>query len=966
MRSSSASRAFVTLIALAASMGARADDTPVVDAPVFDDTAHFGLTISGGISLGAYEAGLNWSLVRLLKTFKQGGLRARMGQALSGAPLGAALSNAAPDKTLLSAVTGASAGNINAFLTAAAWCQKDGDAFLGKPETARNNVFFHTWTDIGLGKLFPPSDRTCADYKKHAVPEKCHDDATSDECRAVHLACKEGESPYADDDALFTRGAFAQVIFDAQRFFNESNFDTACEIPLGITLTKVVPRQLSIDGEGLRVPTQRHAVQMRVKSESGKGVTFWNEPHPSTKPGTEVTSTAFGELFLPPTDDAGRIEMRDVVRMVQAASAFPVAFGPLDLQSRTGSTAAYLDGGVFDNIPLGLLVNLLETTPGGSDAAVIYLQPSNLRLTPEKIALAPSQVDARGLSQQLDFVAGAVGSAMGYELAFAQRERLRLRATNPNAKVPFPVRLTSRYSQIFGAQLINFGAFVSHELRKHDYYVGVYDGLYSASYEICSRAMGLRGDHDSASARQTAGEGNESLAKDLQTCVRATLPVARDIILPNHGSAGTAGTNMDDTDARYVVNRLFCAELGDVAVDDPRKRFRQDNAPLATGTEPCAAVQQENATRRDVLRAQMDVAEAIMKEQSLLLDELPGVLQRWLDDNEYDVTTLAGHLSSNDDQCGGAVVGCTKQNVEELRAEFRAVLKKLQDANADTFETMMAKLGEDPLTKRWFVACAGNHENPDAVRAECADVVQLMDDYDGWWAHFARNAMWRLESVEKAVDDKSKLTIVGITPSQIVDVADFGLRSWDQVHGTGERRWAYFTNTSTASLREWDGAVLAFATPSYIGLDVGQLGVEAGYRPFAWRPNSLSFSLGVEGGVRRKERAAGALVDWDVGPSVVAQWRGLFVQTFGMELAWRPIVGARDDVFLVSPVGAEVAILVFDKARIGLRWQDTGGALPIYASGPPSRTADTFLTYIAISDIGGIIYWVGALAMDGA
>lgn len=937
-----------------------------------DDTANFGLTISGGISLGAYEAGLNWSLVRLLKTFKDGGLRKRMGLALAHAPLGAALSAAAPDKTRLSAVTGASAGNINAFLTAAAWCQKDGDNFLGSPETAKNNVFFHTWTDIGLGKLFPPSDRKCEDYKKHAVPEQCRDAEAASKnnaCHGVNLACKDGETPYADDDALFTRGAFSQVIFDAQRFFNESNFDTSCEIPLGITLTKVVPRQLSIDGEGLRVPSQRHAVQMRVKSESGKGVTFWNQPHPMTKPNTEVTSTSFGELFLPPVDDAGRLEMRNVIRMVQAASAFPVAFGPLDLQSRTGSTAAYLDGGVFDNIPLGLLVNLLESTPGGKDASVIYLQPSNLRLTAEKIALAPSQVDARGLSQQVDFLRGAVGSAMSYELAFAQRERLRLRATNPNAKTPFPVRLTSRYSQIFGAQLINFGAFVSHELRKHDYYVGIYDGLYSASYEICSRALGMRGDADTANARQSAGAGNEALAMQLQSCVQATLPVARDIIL--------SSATEDDQDARYVVNRLFCAELGKIAADDPRQKIRQDNAP-ALGEDVCTTVARENAARfavreskgeaherADVLRAQMDVAEAIMKEQLKLLEELPDLLEHWLDDNEYDVATLAAHLSERDDACGGQVTGCTKDNIVELRSGFRAVLKKLQDANADTFETMMAKLGADNNTKKWFVHCSDDEGNSASVQSECDDIVQLMDDYDGWWAHFARNAMWRLESVENAVDDKSKLTIVGITPSQIVDAADFGLRSWDQVHGTGERRAGYLTNTSTASLRDAGGIVLAFGTPSYIGLDVGQLGVEAGYRPIALRPNSLSFLLGVEGGVRLKERASGTLVDWDVGPSVVAQWRGLFLQTFGMELAWRPIIGARDDVFVVSPIGAEVAILVFDKARIGFRWQDTGGAAPLYLSGPPSRDADIFLSYIAISDIGGLIYWIAALASDG-
>jgi len=68
------------------------------------------LTISGGISLGACEAGYNWAFARCLKQFY----------------------NSSPGKHSagsLAAVTGASAGNINAFLSAIAWCQSKADRF---------------------------------------------------------------------------------------------------------------------------------------------------------------------------------------------------------------------------------------------------------------------------------------------------------------------------------------------------------------------------------------------------------------------------------------------------------------------------------------------------------------------------------------------------------------------------------------------------------------------------------------------------------------------------------------------------------------------------------------------------------------------------------------------------------------------------------------------------------------------
>ena len=68
----------------------------------------YALTLSGGVSLGSYEAGLNWTLVRLFRT--------RMGEML------------VRRRPRLVGVTGASAGSINALLVAALYCETDESA----------------------------------------------------------------------------------------------------------------------------------------------------------------------------------------------------------------------------------------------------------------------------------------------------------------------------------------------------------------------------------------------------------------------------------------------------------------------------------------------------------------------------------------------------------------------------------------------------------------------------------------------------------------------------------------------------------------------------------------------------------------------------------------------------------------------------------------------------------------------
>src|SRR5262245_44903224 len=81
------------------------------------------LTVSGGISLGSYEAGLTWAMVRYLK-----------------------LAPDAVDHGRLVAASGASAGNINAFLAATTWCQDEG---TDRAETPEDNLFWKAWIPVG-------------------------------------------------------------------------------------------------------------------------------------------------------------------------------------------------------------------------------------------------------------------------------------------------------------------------------------------------------------------------------------------------------------------------------------------------------------------------------------------------------------------------------------------------------------------------------------------------------------------------------------------------------------------------------------------------------------------------------------------------------------------------------------------------------------------------------------------------
>src|SRR5687768_14855002 len=168
------------------------------------------LTIEGGGSLGVYEAGMTHTLVEVFKRKR-----------------------ANPDTSTLrrftryclSVATGASAGNINAFLAATSWC----DATVHKvPESS---IFWRTWITTGLTQLLP-----------------------------TH-----GDTSHKNEGGLFTRRHFRTYLQDSLRQrWKEASWIPGCLVNFGATVTRLVAD--TVPGAGsITARNQRMAFALRVK-----------------------------------------------------------------------------------------------------------------------------------------------------------------------------------------------------------------------------------------------------------------------------------------------------------------------------------------------------------------------------------------------------------------------------------------------------------------------------------------------------------------------------------------------------------------------------------------------------------------------------------------------------------------------------------------------------------------------------
>jgi predicted acylesterase/phospholipase RssA len=351
------------------------------------------LTISGGVSLGNYEAGLTWTIAQYLR---------RTSRDLE-----------------LAAVTGSSAGSVNALLAAAQWCEDGSETRDDHPDS---NLFHDAWTPVGIEELLP--------------------DATS---------------AYSPDDAVMSAAPLERALqrIRAQLFEREGRrYRPGCSVPLGFTVTRDVPEEREVSG--LRARTQRFVVPLRFEVDAAGTARVVRLALPPDRDSASV------QLLLaepgPPGSGVGALQVSEAVL---ASGAFPFAFRsrklchcalqcPDEQTVRDGSCEgpdaahpiaglsctppqricrhSYIDGGIFDSAPIGLAIDLAEMSGGRPNpfvpALYFVVDPDYRRYAPEEPTRA-----GPGMAGPVKLIANLIGTARESELARAIRAERWQRTT---------------------------------------------------------------------------------------------------------------------------------------------------------------------------------------------------------------------------------------------------------------------------------------------------------------------------------------------------------------------------------------------------------------------------------------------------------------------------------------------------------------------------------------------------------
>lgn len=496
--------------------------------------ADLGLTISGGISLGAYEAGANWAIVEYIKHTQADPKK-----------------NGQKKPLILKVVTGASAGNINTLLTAVQYCQssavgdENGSKEGGPSNEHRaigvdNNVFWNTWTPVGFDGLHPRR-RTCEQFTTDLEtvwrPYGWSSDLRSDD---LHHSCDESaRSGYSSQDGLLSRQTFGYAIDLLRDRMENGLFEENCSVVLGMTVTAVKP--IKTPGS-LETKRATFSALAEAKTGADRHLDLWAVPpirddkRPEKDPPKRPISDEYligDRIHFPVADglkpnDKVSLDLREVFNLVQASSAFPGAFSPVPLEvcldedlhgdscvrgnpdeGKRPETRLFFDGGVFDNLPIGLALPmmfqeaeraeadnavLVEDQAGDEVAAeveaknpqrrVLYLDPDRRRDRADEHEKEKAAVQsARGLGGLLPMVGDLVEIGRTREL---QRAGDLQEHFFNKGKWKVDLDAVTRGGGVFGEHLGAFGAFASLPMREYDFLVGVYDGMYKMARLECT------------------------------------------------------------------------------------------------------------------------------------------------------------------------------------------------------------------------------------------------------------------------------------------------------------------------------------------------------------------------------------------------------------------------------------------------------------------------------------------------
>jgi len=306
----------------------------------------------------------------------------------------AALAEQNPGLVDLRLITGTSAGSINAVLGVVEGCGK----LAPKPE---DSLYFKTWAGIGLQGLFDPAR--------------------------------------AGATGIFTRGPMQALADQVEARWN-AGLNSGCDMVIGIPVTRVIARRLPIvDRNQMDVARVDERFVVRIQGRGpGKPPRMTN--YVAHHPGVPAPALV--------TDDAGEITFAALMQVVFASSGVPVVFrpvalpfclvtetkpGPIICRLADAETVELVDGGLLDNQPLRLAVNIANTGLDGAvgdpkwraapdlsdailpaDMAFLAIDPTAMTWLPSD---APKKTQATSLTELLEsLLPGVLESALTAEL----------------------------------------------------------------------------------------------------------------------------------------------------------------------------------------------------------------------------------------------------------------------------------------------------------------------------------------------------------------------------------------------------------------------------------------------------------------------------------------------------------------------------------------------------------------------
>jgi predicted acylesterase/phospholipase RssA len=410
------------------------------------------LATSGGISLGSYQAGVNWGLVELLR------------RAQSDSALRALIMQSGMAIPRLVGLSGASAGTINSLMSAIHYCTGGGRI---APE---QSLYWRIWVDVGWQQLMP--------Y---------------------------GSQVRAPEFGLVDRAYFASTLLPrlGAALAEPGRAGCAVEVAASLTRQQAMTEQVF---ERVSIAVQRHIGTWRLVVDSATRQMALRQASLAVRSDRSI-GTQIAMAPLQPTDVIGLPQVFDLAR---ASSAIPLVFAPIELsyyrsgeldstgicpssRPQSGSCTApqrarFVDGGAFDNRPISVADRLLaasrqnEPVRGQTYLHTIFIVPSAAR--GERPAVLDTIADRIGGSPAAAQMLGNMwGAAGAYELHTYARARAA--DTARAVAVADTVQVTTRALPIFGETLAHFGAFLARPFREHDFYVGLYDALHFSAERLC-------------------------------------------------------------------------------------------------------------------------------------------------------------------------------------------------------------------------------------------------------------------------------------------------------------------------------------------------------------------------------------------------------------------------------------------------------------------------------------------------